>query len=506
VRVNTRAGVVLAAGLVLTVALAGVGSASATTGTVAATRYTITDLGDLGGDLSVATAVNNAGRVVGYGQTAGGESHAFEWVDGTITDLGTLGGGSSRANAINDDGTIAGTASRLSGGFGYAVRWRAGVIQDLGSSNAFQLSFGNGVDPSGRVVGGQRDSGSRSVFGAIFDQSGSATELRGPAGELGPANGVNARGQIVGAAGYVWRDGTVTSLPGLPGSSGSVAQAINIRGQVVGASFLPATSTSRAVLWQDGVAVDIGTVDAITTSRATAINAAGQVVGTADPGCHPCPSPRAWLWNAGRIAPLDDLVPTGSGWVLREANGINDRGQIVGGGVHNGRWRAFLLTPAFHANINMQPTRAAVPSGYLADTGAVFGSRGGGLTYGWNTDNTANSRKRASALSPDQRYDTLTHTQKPDGATTWEICVPNGRYTVHVVAGDPSNIDSRYRIAVEGVPAVSGVPGDAVPGAAGAGRWLEGTVTVTVTDGRLTVGNAPGAVNNKINYIDIISA
>jgi probable HAF family extracellular repeat protein len=502
-RVDARASVGLAAGAGLAVALAyfapvAAAQTVAAADTVARARYTITDLGDLGGDLSVATAVNNLGQVVGYGMTAGGAQHAFVWTNGVITDLGTLGGDSSRANAINDAGTIAGTASRSSGGFGYAVRWRAGVIQDLGSSNDFQLSFGNGIDATGRVVGGQRDAGSRDVFGAIFDQPGSATVLRGPAGNLGPANGVNARGQVVGQGGYVWQDGAVTTLPGLPGSSGSVAQAINVRGQVVGSSAVPATSTVRAVLWQDGAVVDIGTVDGISTSRATGINAAGQVVGTADPQCHPCPSPRAWLWDAGRLTPLDDLLPRASGWVLREANGINDRGQIVGGGLHDGQWRAFLLTPTFHANINMQPAGAAVPPGYLADTGAVYGPRGGELTYGWDTDNTANTRKRGADTSPDQRYDTLTHMQKPGGARTWELRVPNGRYTVHVVAGDPSNTDSRYRVAVEGVPAVAGTPGT--------GRWIEGTVTVTVTDGRLTVANAPGAVNNKINYIDVFSA
>ena len=34
-------------------------------------------------------------------------------------------------------------------------------------------------------------------------------------------------------------------------------------------------------------------------------------------------------------------------------------------------------------------------------------------------------------------------------------------------------------------------------------RWVEGFGTVTVNDGRLTVGNAAGAVNNKIAFIEI---
>jgi hypothetical protein len=34
-------------------------------------------------------------------------------------------------------------------------------------------------------------------------------------------------------------------------------------------------------------------------------------------------------------------------------------------------------------------------------------------------------------------------------------------------------------------------------------RWIEGTATVTVSDGRLTISNGTGASNNKVNYLDI---
>jgi hypothetical protein len=78
----------------------------------------------------------------------------------------------------------------------------------------------------------------------------------------------------------------------------------------------------------------------------------------------------------------------------------------------------------------------------------------------------------------------------------WEIAVPNGTYSVHLAAGDPAFFDSVYRINVEGVLAINGTPTSAT-------RWVENTVTVTVTDGRLTVSNATGAVNNKLNFIDV---
>lgn len=137
-----------------------------------------------------------------------------------------------------------------------------------------------------------------------------------------------------------------------------------------------------------------------------------------------------------------------------------------------------------------------MPGGYQKDDGAAYGARGNGYTYGWNVDNTANGRDRNAANSPDQRYDTLNHMQKAGGGSAWEMAVSNGAYTVRVVAGDPSNYDSVYKINVEGVLAVDGTPTSTAP-------WIDRTVTVTVSDGRLTISNATGASNNKICFLEI---
>ena len=485
---------VLGATALLVLAALAVPAAYAATGTA---RYTVTDLGALGtGDFSVATAVNNAGQVVGYSNPTATTTHAFRWSNGTLTDLGTNpGGGFSRANAINNAGQVAGTADRIPGGFGYPVRWSAGnVITDLGGPVTNALGVGNGIDPAGRVVGGQRPNSSEgNPLGTLYQVDGTRVDL---GANLGPATGINAVGQVVGSPAYIWRNGTVRFLPGFPGTGSTAANAISISGQVVG--WAGAGLSQIAVRWQGTNPVSLGAIDGVMRNQANAVNAAGQIVGTADPQCVPCPAPRAWLWQAGTMTALDTLIPAGSGWTLQQANGINDRGQIVGAGVHNGHMRAYLLTPVFSATVNFQPAGAPRPVGYLADTGAAFGPRSGGRTYGWNVDNSANARDRNASGSADQRYDTLNHLQKPGGARQWELAVPNGRYLVHVVAGDPSTTDSVYRITVEGQLAVSGTP-DATR------HWIEGTMAVTVSDGRLTVANGTGAVNNKIDYIDVIS-
>jgi len=152
---------------------------------------------------------------------------------------------------------------------------------------------------------------------------------------------------------------------------------------------------------------------------------------------------------------------------------------------------------AFVVKVNFQAP-APLVAGYLPDYGQIFGPRTNGYSYGWNVDNTGNSRYRNAANSFDLRYDTLNHMQKPGGGTVWEIGVPNGIYQARLVSGDATASDSNYQIAVEGLLLVSGTPTSEAP-------WIEGIGTVTVTDGRLTVSNAGGSVNNKICFIELAS-
>ena len=155
--------------------------------------------------------------------------------------------------------------------------------------------------------------------------------------------------------------------------------------------------------------------------------------------------------------------------------------------------------PTLSVKINFQPSGASVPAGYLRDDGSTYGNRGNGYSYGWNVRNTSFTRDRNSSRSPDQRYDTLNHMQKSGGARSWQIALPNGTYNVFVVCGDADHTDSVFRVNVEGLLTVSGTPTSST-------RWISGTRTVTVSDGRLTVSNGSGASNNKICFIDITAA
>jgi hypothetical protein len=136
-----------------------------------------------------------------------------------------------------------------------------------------------------------------------------------------------------------------------------------------------------------------------------------------------------------------------------------------------------------------------VPAGYLPDYGLPYGDRSNGFSYGWSRDITADARDRNSANSRgDQRYDTLIHFQKGADAI-WEIAIPNGKYDVLILSGDPDNTDQTNTLDVENVIVVD-------PNGQ-SGNWDKFNVVVTVADGRLTVKPAPGSSNAKIAFLEI---
>src|SRR5262245_47065861 len=147
-----------------------------------------------------------------------------------------------------------------------------------------------------------------------------------------------------------------------------------------------------------------------------------------------------------------------------------------------------------NVKVNFQTSSSRGFPGYVVDTGQAFADRGNGYRYGWNVDNTANARNRNSANAPDERFDTLNHLQRAGGASRWEIAMPKGTYNLHVAAGDPDFVDSINSLNLEGT---------VVTDPDGNDNFDEYSAVVTVTDGRLTIIPAAGAINAKLDFIDI---
>jgi len=154
------------------------------------------------------------------------------------------------------------------------------------------------------------------------------------------------------------------------------------------------------------------------------------------------------------------------------------------------------VSSRFAAKINFQPSTAAVPAGHSADTGAAFGPRPGGYSYGWETAlASGNLIERKAGRSQDLRYDSHCQMQA-GGSHTWEIAVPHGPYAVLVAAGDPAYSTGTYLIQAENLLVLSGAP-------SAADRWVEAQGTVIVTDGRLTLSNGSGAVSNRLAFVEV---
>jgi glucose/arabinose dehydrogenase len=158
------------------------------------------------------------------------------------------------------------------------------------------------------------------------------------------------------------------------------------------------------------------------------------------------------------------------------------------------------------AKINFQPDTASLPSGYTKDSGLGFDATRG---FGWvRQDSLSNATRTPINIAAyardrntsgvEQRLDTLLHMQYPGApAAAWEYALANGTYSVTVSAGDQAT-DSQHRIRVEGVEAIRPFAPNSI------NKYELGTVTVNVTDGKLTV-DALGGTNTKINYIEIKS-
>ncbi len=99
-------------------------------------------------------------------------------------------------------------------------------------------------------------------------------------------------------------------------------------------SVLLLASANQAVAAAPQYSVtDLGTLGG-TSSYATGINTSNEVVGEAYTSSDKM---HAFEYSDDSMEDLNSLLPSGSGWTLTEATGINDLGQIVGDGTIDGQ-------------------------------------------------------------------------------------------------------------------------------------------------------------------------
>lgn len=143
------------------------------------------DLGTLGGTSGGPIALNNRGQVLGVSNLAGDQfSDFFLWDNGQLTDLSTQSSAGTLwlASAINDAGQIVGGASFPGRDFDAAV-WQKGVLTDLGTLDEDCYSFADSINSRGQIVGSSY-SCDGSITRAFLWQNGSIYDLN----ELIPAD------------------------------------------------------------------------------------------------------------------------------------------------------------------------------------------------------------------------------------------------------------------------------------------------------------------------------
>lgn len=358
------------------------------------TRFTVTDLGTLGGTFIFAGGINNRGSVEGFSTLPGDTAqHAFLWRNGAMTDLGTLGGPNSIAEFPPSEsdkvggGADTSTPDPLGEDFCFfgthliclPFLWQKGVmtpLPTLGGNNGTAA----GVNSRGQVAGlAEIASPDPTCDPSITPQvlqakpviwgNGKVHELPTFAGDPdGQALAINDIGQAVGSSGsctmaqqhaLLWQNGRATDLGNLGGTIHNLAEDINNQGQVVGISGLPANTdlSFHAFLWHNGVMTDLGTLPGDVASAADGINSKGQVVGGS---LDTNGNERAFLWQNGVMTDLNTLIPADSPLFLIEATGnINSHGQIAGFALQTStdEIHAFLATPSngFAASENTTP-------------------------------------------------------------------------------------------------------------------------------------------------------
>ena len=287
----------------------------------------IVDLGILpGGTFSIGTGINSSGLVTGVSNGSNGQYQAFvSNASGSLTGLGTLPGDTiSSALAINDFGVVTGWTSTSSQQGHAFVSNASGGLQDLGTLLGGTYSLGRGINNSGVVTGyGDTFNGLQHAF--VSNASGGLTDL-----------------------------GT------LSGGNTSIGTGINNFGLVTGYASTANGQQHAFVSNASGGLTDLGALDGgDVTTFGEGINSAGQIVGRSLGVL----GSTAIFYEVGRgMIDLNSLV-TGTGWVLGDAAGINDSGQITGWGTFNGRKHAFVLTDASLATVPEPGTLALVAAG-----------------------------------------------------------------------------------------------------------------------------------------------
>ena len=320
----------------------GTGGSSGTGGGSAA-AYSVQELANFpGGGVSM----NINAQITGTGGM-----HAWIWSNGQVTDLGTLGGPGSYGQAINDSGQVAGVSGiSTTNSYLHAFLYSGGKMTDLGTLGG-NTSIASGMNNSGQVVGYSETGSNPPASHGFVYSNGNMQDLTPNVPVPSAGRAINDSGVIVGyisptggnAQATMWVNGVAQPLINDTAHQ-SMAFAIS-NTQYVAGIYGTSNFTQHAFRWFSGTLTDLGTLPNRDASQGNAVNDAGIVVGSSYIYGKPPQNEAAFIYQNGQMQDLNSLIPPDSGWVLTSAAAINNKGQILAAGSHNGQGAYCILNP-----------------------------------------------------------------------------------------------------------------------------------------------------------------
>jgi RHS repeat-associated protein len=352
----------------------------------------VTDMGCLycGREFSV-EGINNWGHVVGTAENTDGHPHIMAWTrPGPPVDVSNQyeeDGGDSHGYAINDSDTMTGSFTSQWGDV-HAFRYRFGSglsgFQDLGSGGD-DGAIGYGINTLGQVAGIVL-TGTTVTHGARWpaDSSGEWWIYNTLGGTNTWAWGIDDAGTVVGSAqlaaspttGFAQYGHAIIfdDLVGLrdlnnlvdAATGWTLVVAYKLNGDwVVGTGLISGLQHAYRLRLSNGAVDDLGGGWA-GVSVGRALNSYGDAVGY---GYLDAANTQqaAWVYSDQfGFKRLSTLVDPASGWDLRDASGINDAGDIVGTGMHDGVLSTYRLSLPLRVPAPTGPT-VAVAHAYAYD-------------------------------------------------------------------------------------------------------------------------------------------
>lgn len=330
----------------------------------AAPAYTVIAITPEGYTASAVNALNNNGAAVGYYNDADFMSHAYFAAGGTITSLQDLGYGAA-AQSVNDHNQIVGSV-QTADGHTHAAFWASPTAAPtlIGSLGTGTFSNAYGINNDGAVVGNaQYAAGHSYQHGFVYTAVTGTVDY----GSLNPADpaeystfaAVNDSGQIVGTT-YRVSGGTSPStaeratvgFPGVftnadTGYTNLVPVGINSSGVAVGHSATASTGLAYRFDTDDtATALDLSGLGIVLAgASANGINDKGIIVGGANGKLNGASYFTNFIFIDGTAYDLYADTTNAAGWSrFNGATDINNDGLISGSGLYNDVLTGYVLT------------------------------------------------------------------------------------------------------------------------------------------------------------------